>query len=77
MTLNTNIHRKDTYEKAKESFSLTNKAKYRQKVQAYTHSKIGKKLPDSTSHFTDEEIAAHNLTIENPQVNRFISKWCE
>jgi hypothetical protein len=37
--------------------------KYRQKVQQYTSSKIGRKLPDSTRPFTEEEVISHNIKI--------------
>ncbi len=53
------------------------KEKYRSKVQEYTSYKIGRKLPDSTRPFTEEEISSHNLKIENPQILRILTKWCD
>jgi hypothetical protein len=34
------------------------KEKYRAKVQEYTSYKVGRKLPDSTRPFTEEEISS-------------------
>jgi hypothetical protein len=63
--------------RVKDSTSLVNKAQYRDKVKSYTSYSIGKKLPESTRPFTDDEVASHNISVENPQVLRLISKWCE
>lgn len=56
INLQASLYKKETIEetyKARESKSLANKAKYREKVQSYTNFKIGRKIPDSTSSFTD------------------------
>ena len=56
---------------------MVNKAKDKEKVRGYTQYLIGKKMPGSTRLFTDEEIESHSLNIQNPQVLRILSKWCE
>jgi hypothetical protein len=53
------------------------KEKYKEKVQAYSSYRVGRKLPESTRQFSNEEIASHNIKIENPQVLRILMKWCE
>lgn len=52
------------------------KERYRAKVSEYTNYKIGRKLPESTRLFTEEEILSHNIKIESPQILRLLTKWC-
>lgn len=39
------------------------KEKYRTKVKEYTNYKIGRKLPESTRTYSNEEIMSHNIKI--------------
>lgn len=59
MTIRAAMNKKDTLEEIlKENREnptqiLTDKNKYRQKVEQYTKYKIGRKIPDSTKTFSD------------------------
>jgi len=83
MTLRAAVNKRDTLEdvlkenRDNPSQILSDKTKYRKKVEEYTDYKIGRKLPDSTNLFSEEDIASHNIKIENPQILRLMSKWCE
>ena len=82
LTLNNLVQKKTTidenllkseYIKLKER----KKSSYEEKVRQYTHYKIGKKMPESTRLFSEDEITSHRLKIENPQTLRILTKWCE
>jgi hypothetical protein len=64
-------------QKELEKMKLEEGEKYRSKVQQYTSYKIGRKVPESTRPFSEEEISSRNIRIDNPQILRLLTKWCE
>ena len=51
--------------------------KYKEKVQEYTNYDIGRKIPETATGFTEEEIKRGYLIVKSPEILRIITKWCE
>jgi len=50
---------------------------YMEKVKQYTSYLIGRKIPESFTKYTDDEIKSKNMIIKSPEVLRILTKWCE
>lgn len=80
----TEVIRMKTYKNQKKNFQtgydmkkdIKKKQAYQEKVKEYTKYLIGRKLPESVSEFTEEEIRAGDLKIPNTQILRILTKWC-
>jgi len=48
-----------------------------EKVKQYTSYLIGRKIPESFTKYTDDEIKSKNMIIKSPEVLRILTKWCE